>query len=392
MKISNFWLLASGFWLLAAVFTLYSYSQIDLNLTLSSNFLYQSFQQQMIKLGYFNRPLSAFIYLILVILLFANYYLLIVLTKKGKLVLKQIWILIIGAGIILLFAYPAFSHDIFNYIFDVRILIFHKASPWMHTALDFPLDPWTRFMHWTHRTYPYGPFWIIAGIIPYTLGFGKFVLTLFNFKLFFLLSYLGSSWLVYKILSRVSKKNSLLGLAFFAFNPLVLNESIVSPHLDIVMVFLGLLAIYLILIKKKALGVFSLLLSILTKYATIGYIPIVFFKMKPNTELYPAKFQKKLYLMIGLTFAAILGQIYIREILPWYFLPLIALLVLSSVSFLKIILWGISLGGVLYYLPFIYIGEYISQVETLRTCLFLIPILLSIVSVILNACLPADRK
>jgi len=82
MKNSNFWLLASGFWLLAFIFTLYSYSQIDLNLTLFSNHFYQAFQQQMIKLGYFNRPLSASIYLILIILLFANYYLLIVLTKK----------------------------------------------------------------------------------------------------------------------------------------------------------------------------------------------------------------------------------------------------------------------------------------------------------------------
>ena len=365
----NFSLLAAGFWLLAAVFTLYSYSQIDLNLTLFSNQFYQAFQQQMIKLGYFNRPLSAFIYLILVILLFANYYLLIALTKKGKLKLKQLWILILGASFILLFSYPAFSHDIFNYIFDVRILVHHKANPWMYTALDFPIDPWTRFMHWTHRTYPYGLFWIIASIIPYALSFGKFTLALFNFKLLFLLSYLGSCWLVYKILFCIKKEKSILGLVFFAFNPLVLNESIVSPHLDIVMVFLGLLAIYLILIKKKALGVFSLLLSILTKYATVGYIPILFPKIK---------FNKKLWLMIGLTSIAILGQISIREILPWYFLPLIALLVLSSASFLKIILWGISLGGVLYYLPFIYIGEYTSQVEILRTCLFLIPILLSL--------------
>ena len=376
MKNSNFWLLASGFWLLAFIFALYSYSQIDLNLTLFSNHFYQAFQQQMIKLGYFNRPISAFIYLILIILLFANYYLLIVLTKKKKLRLSQIWLLILVGGGILLFSYPAFSHDIFNYIFDVRILLYHKANPWMYTALDFPIDPWTRFMHWTHRTYPYGPFWIITSIIPYTLSFGKFTLALFNFKLLFLLSYLGSCWLVYKILCRINKKQSILGLVFFAFNPLVLNESIISPHLDIVMVFLGLLAIYLILIKKKILGIFSLLLSILTKYATVGYIPILSPKIK---------FNKKLWLMIGLTFAAILGQIYIREILPWYFLPLIALLVLSSVSFLKIILWGISLGGVLYYLPFIYIGEHTSQVQTLRIYLFLIPILLSFAVVILRS-------
>ena len=255
MKIS-FWPIVFGYWFLAIIIVVYSYSQIDLNLTLSSNSLYQTFQQKMIQLGYFNRSLSAFIYLTLIILLFANYYLLITLTKKGKLRLSQIWLLILVAGGIFLFSYPAFSHDIFNYIFDVRILLYHKANPWMYTALDFPIDPWTRFMHWTHRTYPYGPFWIIASIIPYALGFGKFVLTLFNFKLLLSFSYLGSCYLVYKISQSFKQEMAMINLSLFAFNPLVLNESLISPHLDIFMVFLGLLAIYLIVSKRTLLGGF----------------------------------------------------------------------------------------------------------------------------------------
>ena len=367
MKIS-FWPIVFGYWFLAIIIVVYSYSQIDLNLTLSSNSLYQTFQQKMIQLGYFNRSLSAFIYLTLIILLFANYYLLITLTKKGKLRLSQIWLLILVAGGIFLFSYPAFSHDIFNYIFDVRILLYHKANPWMYTALDFPIDPWTRFMHWTHRTYPYGPFWIIASIIPYALGFGKFVLTLFNFKLLLSFSYLGSCYLVYKISQSFKQEMAMINLSLFAFNPLVLNESLISPHLDIFMVFLGLLAIYLIVSKRTLLGGFFLALSILTKYATVGYIPIMMPKMK---------IQKKIFWMFGLTLLAILGQISIREVLPWYFLPLIGVAVLSTSKTIRAVIVGLSLGGILFYLPFIYFGEYSQLVKNLRLFLFFLPIIMS---------------
>jgi len=143
--------------LLLLFLIIYSYSQIDLNLTLSSNQLYQSIQQQLIYLGYFNRPLSTVVFTILLFLLFTFYFFILYLVNKKKVTLQKILLLVVLTCVILLFSYPAFSHDIFNYMFDARIVTKYYQNPYFHSALDFPNDLWTRFMHWTHRTYPYGP-------------------------------------------------------------------------------------------------------------------------------------------------------------------------------------------------------------------------------------------
>lgn len=357
---NSFWFLVGGYWLVLLGLTIYSYSQIDLNLTLSSNQFYQNIQKELIYLGYFNRPSSAFIYLILFFLLFTFYFFFFNAVKKEKIKKSQVWCLILSTAGILLFSYPAFSHDIFNYIFDARILVYYQANPWNFTALNFPNDLWTRFMHWTHRTYPYGPFWLVISVIPYILGLGKFVLTLFNFKLLMALSYLGSCYVIFKIAS-------LPALVFFAFNPLVINESLISPHLDSFMTFLGLLAIWLYLREKKVLGLINLTASILVKYATFGYLPVFFLKIK-----------KKWLMAFILTFLAIIGQILIREILPWYFIPLIPLAAVLNNKIINNLIISISVGGVLYYLPYLYLGDYNLLVKAWRVYLFFTPIILSL--------------
>lgn len=354
-----------AYFLILICLVLYSYSQIDLNLTLFSWQPYQNFQREMIRLGYFNRPLSTLIYLILISLLLAFYFLILSWVKKNKLSLDQLKILIGATAFILLFAYPAFSHDIFNYIFDARLAVYHQVNPWTHTALDFPFDLWTRFMHWTHRTFPYGPAWLLISIPFYLLGLNKFVLTLLSFKFLFIFSYLGSCFLIYKILEKINKKKALLGLAFFGLNPLVLIEGILSPHLDLVMAFFGLLAIKFLLDKRKILSWLSLVFSIGIKYVTVTY-SFLWFK-------------KRLKLVWFFTLGMIVIQIFLREVLPWYFLPLLAISSLTlEQALVKTLSIGLSIGGAFYYLPFLFYGEYASRVQTLRLYLFFIPILLSL--------------
>jgi len=63
------------YYVLLITFSVFSYSQIDLNLTLSKNPLYLAFQKQMTSLGYYHRPLSTTIFVVLSLLLI-TYYLL----------------------------------------------------------------------------------------------------------------------------------------------------------------------------------------------------------------------------------------------------------------------------------------------------------------------------
>jgi hypothetical protein len=185
-------------------FGIYSYSQIDLNLTLSANGIYQSFQKALIYIGYFNRPYSLIIFLIILSLLYFFYLLFFTLSVKRIISFKTVCIIVVLSSVILLFSYPAFSHDFFNYMFDARIITKYQLNPYLFRALDFPGDLWTRFMHWTHRTYPYGPLWLVITVPFSFFGFGKFTLTLFNFKLLFAVFHLGNIFLIYKILRKLS--------------------------------------------------------------------------------------------------------------------------------------------------------------------------------------------
>lgn len=355
--------------------TLYSYSQIDLNLTLSSNAIYQSFQKQLIYLGYFSRPLSTTIYLVILFLLLASYFLLLLLVIHRKLILSNIVWLIALSIIILFFSYPAFSHDIFNYMFDARIITKYGLSPYFYKALDFPSDTWTRFMHWTHRTYPYGPVWLLLTLPFSLLGFGKFVITLSFFKLMFIFFHLGNIFLISKILAKVAPGGRLLGIAFYSFNPLILIESLVSPHNEVVMLFFLLLAIYQGVVKTNyLLAGGSLIFSAGVKFITIIFLPlfILFKKERSNKKI--KRFFKLILLFL---IPPLIFQIIYREPYPWYFILLVgAGTLLAESKNIQFLIFGVTVGALLRYAPYLYQGEYTYEVKIIQHLLFLTPAVL----------------
>lgn len=298
---------------------IYSYSQVDLNLTLLQAPWFLNFQHLMIQLGYYNRSLSTVIFLVLLALL--------ALIKP-----KNIVVAIVGISILGLLSYPAFSHDVFNYIFDARIAVFHHANPYTSTALMFSGDDWTRFMNWTHRTYPYGPVFLPISILVYFLGFNKFILTLLLFKALFVGAYLGCCYIIHK-LARSQ------GLIFFAFNPLIIIEGVLSPHLDILMLFFILYAFY----KKNWL---AYIISVGIKYATVLMPPFV----------------KNLNFLVILAFIGAFIQIGSRELLPHYFIvPIgfLALVINSRLLVVSGVLLSIALVVIRYY-SFILTGSWFT--------------------------------
>lgn len=368
--------------------TVYSYSQIDLNLTLSSNQIYQNIQQKLIYLGYFNRPLSTMIFLILVFLLSAIYLLILYLIKQKRLSLINIKWLVSVSCVILLFSYSAFSHDLFNYMFDARIVTTYAQNPYVRSALDFPGDLWIRFMHWTHRTYPYGPVWLLLTLPFSILGFGKFVLTLFAFKLMFTIFHLGNVYLIYKILKKTTPKLSLLGTAVYAFNPVVLIESLVSPHNEVVMLFFLLWAIYFITCENNKLAaIFNLLLSAGIKFVTIILLPIFLFKN------FARNFNLFLILNLILLIPPLALQIILREPYPWYFIPLIGLgALLIQYPSINILIGGISFSAMLRYLPFLYLGEYSQTTTNAQNIIFFASIAVTVVLAFLSLRLTRQNR
>lgn len=325
--------------LLLLALGVYSYSQIDVNLTILQTKWFFDFQWWMMRLGYFNRPLSTSILLGFIALLTVFY--LYFLYKPRK-----VTILLVGLAVLGLFSYPAFSHDIFNYIFDARVVVFHHANPYQYTALMFPADTWTRFMDWTHRTYPYGPIFLPLTLPFYILGFNKFILTLFWFKTLMVATYLGSSYLIY----RLAKSP---GLVFFALNPLIIFEVLVAGHMDVVMLFFGLLAVWFLRLKKTKMAVFWLAFSAGIKYATALFLPIfIWSKISQRAQL--------LWLVVLAITGAIL-QMVSREVLPHYLIVPIGFVALMPEK--KWIVWSgiiLSVGLlVIRYYPFFLTGIWV---------------------------------
>jgi hypothetical protein len=349
---------------------LYSFTQIDLGLTLTRVSFWQSIQKNFQAIGYFQRPLSTYLYLSILFLLFIFYFIVFYLVRKNKLSARQIWILILLATGVLWLSFNAFSYDLFNYIFDARIVTFYHLNPYQHKALDFLGDPMLGFMHWTHRLYPYGPSWLLFTIPLSFLGFQKLLPTMILFKGLEMLGYLGGCFYLYRILKKLAPQKALIGLTLFAFNPLVIVESLVSAHHDILMMGL-VLAAFWNLIERKYLKAWVLfILSIGIKYVTGLLLPVFLLVYFWQWRKLPVTWPKIWGACSILMIAAIIIAIRRLEMQPWYLLYLVPFLILWLPG--KLLFWPItfiSLGNLLTYVPFLYLGNWNPPVPVIKTYL-----------------------
>lgn len=360
---------------------LYSFTQVDLGLTLTRLSIWQILQTSFQYIGYFNRPLSTAIFISLIISLFAFYILFLWLSHKNLVSKKQIWFVIIFVCLILTFSYNAFSYDLFNYVFDAKIVTFYGQNPYEYKALDYPGDPMLSFMHWTHRTLPYGPTWLFLTVPLSYLGLQYLLPTLILFKILMSMAFLGTVYFIGKILNIILPKNNLFGLILFALNPLVLIESLVSSHNDIVMVFFIISSFYFLITKKYFKSILLFMLSIGVKYATVFLLPVfilfLYFKRKKNLE---KNLPKLFFLTIILMIFAVFGASYRTNFQPWYLLyivPFTALLSKKYYVFIPTIIF--SLFALLQYVPFLYLGNWDKPVPTILFWLIISSIIFSVI-------------
>lgn len=365
-------------WVVSAIaLLLYSFTQVDLSLTLSQVSIWQTIQKFFQQIGYFNRPLSTILYLVITGIMFFLYGLTLNLVKKKILSEKQLFRIVVAIGIILFFSYNAFSYDLFNYIFDAKIVTFYHQNPYEHKALDYPDDPMLSFMHWTHRTYPYGPAWLLLTIPVSFIGFGYFLLTFYLFKLLMLFSFIWSTFLIRKIASKLGS-NPNLAVAAFALNPLVLVESLVSAHLDIVMIALGLWGLLAFLERKYIISLFGIIASIMIKFATAFLIPGIIakgvFKVKNETFFY--------ILVLSMLSAALMSS-FRTNFQPWYLLVVLPFAAfVQNKYYIMIPVFAVSIAAILQYVPFLYLGNWNPPVPAILNQIMIVSIIVSGISVV----------
>lgn len=368
-------------WVLSAfLLFLYSFTQVDLSLTLSQAGIFQNIQKSFQYIGWFNRPLSTYIYIGLIIWLFTLFSFSLSIFKKNKIGSKKMWMTIIFASLILVPSYNAFSYDLFNYIFDARIVTHYRLNPYEFKPLDFPEDPMLSFMRSTHRVYPYGPSWLVL-TAPLTFAANEvFALSLLLFKSLNAVCFLCSAYLIGRIAKRVNLTNPNLAVAFFALNPLVIIESLVSSHNETVMMFFALFAFSLMFENKKILSGLALLLSIGIKYATAVFIPIyalkLIFKKIDNKKLIKYSFYLSILAVIVTSLAS--GQNKGPEFQPWYLLLAAPFIALFENRFVRGVFGSICLFSLFSYVPFLYSGEWPENIVMLKNTLLIFGLVLGV--------------
>lgn len=366
-----------GYFVVILSLFLYSFTQVDLGLTLTRASWWQVLQKAFQSIGYFDRPLSTSFYIVILFSLVAFYAVFLRLAKQKRVSRQEVWFVLITLSAILTFSYTAFSYDVFNYIFDAKIVTYYNQNPYIHKALDFPHDPMLSFMHWIQRTYPYGPVWLAITVPISFVGLQFFLPTYFLFKMLSAVCFLGSVFFLSKIVRKIHPEKEVLSMIFFSMNPLVIIESLISSHNDIVMMFFSLVAFYFLTEKKYVAAILLLLASIGVKFATVFLLPIflyqAFFSAKRTISW------KKLFTISSLIMVIpIILSSYRTEMQPWYFLWMLPLLALIADTRVIVPSALFSFGLLTEYILFLYTGNWNPPIPTIKYSLIVGSLILSL--------------
>jgi len=407
------------------LYSLFSYILTEPNLVLSSNPLYWNFQLKIWDNFYHNSKFITSSYILLIVCLFVLYIWVISILKNRKvefkLSFKSIYLWAYAAIILpLLLSYNALSHDIFNYVFNARMVLKWGYNPHIKSAIDFvQIDDWTRFMHNIHTTAPYGYGWTVLSLIPSYLGFEKLLATLFSFKLLMLLSMLFLYFALQHLSKTLNKRSLYLyELALVFLNPLLLIEVVSNYHNDLWMMAPAVLAVSMILrlmqpellkrdLRKKVLyflmACVLLLFSVSIKLVTVVLVPLFIFAfafvffLDKYSSLIKKRFNIPIpqqFISTGLLFISTWIEKYIpsiiafmlfiplltqrsQQFLPWYFLWILVWVPFIKNKTFKMVILLFSISSLLRYVPWLNNSfEYTDEVQLQsRVITWIIPIL-----------------
>lgn len=348
---------------------IFSYGFIDMNLQLSVNPLFLYLQKPLHTLVFSHRPLTAIVFSVMLFALFGLYVYLFIGADRIFTSWKAILWRIILMGIILVFSYPAFSYDIFNYLTTAKIAYFYRENPYVIMPTEFTGEPYLAFTRAANKVALYGPFWILVTAIPYFLGNGNIWQTILVYKIINFILYALCSFLIYKT------TRSIKNVVFFAFNPLVLIEVLISCHNDVIMMFLMMIGVvmwYKKGITNRLVASFGFLGSFCIKGATLAIVPLLFLKRLPlNRLLY--------YAYALMSFVLFVVAPFREELYPWYAVWTIVIASFMDIKKHSTIVWFsiiLSLALELRHIPYMWMGYYEGPGPVLRFWLTIVPILI----------------
>lgn len=375
LPISNRWLPVLWCWWAAAT-AIWSYGFVDGNLTLINQrwfWQWQTWSWQWAS----QRWLAAGIWFFLVISgwglawWWAHQS-----AAVPKLQIRRRWLgILLVVSVLFLCGQNALSHDIFNYLFNAKMLTVYQADPHYQIAMNYPADSWLRFMHNVHTPAPYGHGWTYLSAIPFYLsGLGRyFLISLLAMRWWMWLGWVLYLWWVWQLLRVKWSANTAWARWWaLAVHPVVLVEALLNGHNDVWFMVPALIAMWLTTARPPRLNRvprWLLLAAAAALLALSMWIKIVTVVLWPVwlalvVSLFSARFPVRYCQLIDAvaahwadwaTLLLLVPLITARsqQFYPWYLVWALAFWPLTSWRWLRWLVAGLSFTALFRYLPWI---------------------------------------
>lgn len=201
--------------------------------------------------------------------------------KINNISFKKLFLLSIFINLALSLAWPIATSDILGYMYYGRIFSVFKESPYISIYNNFSFDPFFYFLKniWIQHLSPYGPVFTYLSSFFSLIFKNDIILNMFFLKLFLGTTNIINGYLIYKL----TKNKTCFYL--YAFNPLIIFELAVNSHNDSLLILLILFSFLFFKIgsqkikdkekiKKYIISFFFLILSVLTKFISLIFVPI----------------------------------------------------------------------------------------------------------------------
>lgn len=367
------------------IFAVFSFGLTDPNLVFSSWQPYWQFQNWAWDTFFTQKEVLIFTYFSLVLLLFIGHSAILTTLKKSSISGRNFGVFLLITALIMSLSYNALSHDLFNYIFNARMVVLYGENPHSTTATAFPDDLWVRFMHNTHTPAPYGYGWTGLSSLFYLFGGNIFSITWIIFKVLALASYLSLFWVYAAFLKKQPREAFFAKMALVLFNPLILIEVLSSGHNDLWMMTPAVLSMLLLLKKNSAktlaLSAVLLIFSISIKVVSVVLIPLwVVLVVRQYVDLvarYTQAVVKYLPELASLLFFLPLLTDRSQYFHPWYLIWSLVWLPFCRWKPWKVFLISLSITSLVRYIPALYEGGFTPEVVISQRLITWVPAVLA---------------
>ncbi len=183
---------------------------------------------------------------------------------------------IVAVHVVFLLAPPLSYTDVFNYVNYGRMGAVHHLNPYVTLPLLEPHgDPSFSLSNWHHLLSPYGPLFTLFTYALVPLGV---LASFWTLKVIVMLASLATLALVWRC-ARLLGRDPVTAIAFVGLNPIVLVWGLGGIHNDSLMIFLAVLAGYLLLRAPqapRAAGA-ALVCAIFIKASAAVLLPVLLF-------------------------------------------------------------------------------------------------------------------